>query len=425
MPPRRLAGPPRKRRWQVTPPLTSGPELLEAGGVLAEVPDETGLLLWQTVRDITIWAARADERSEIFAEGAHARRAAALAGEGAPPEPLRGHLLTASGVLKGEVDGEEVAAACIALGKWAEEEGWLATALAFVQSAALASPRDAARAYEVGLLARRRAEYARAETWFRRTVALARQTGDWESYAKAFLGLGNLYRQRGALGGSRQHHVRALRAARRHTMKDLQGAALHNLCVVAIESGHPRRAQDYARKAFEAYGPRHERLPVLAHDVAYFWSTRGDFSRALPVFRAVLAWITRPADRLQVFANIARAAGGMGDREAFEEAAAEARKLIEGEEVQETAAQAWLDLAHGAASTGAWQRAEDWAERSAELARERRESRIRTQAEELLESARTEQRVVPFQAKGRRSDLSDDAEGLQRDLLDSLRHMVA
>jgi tetratricopeptide (TPR) repeat protein len=393
--------------------------------VLAEVRDDTGLLLWQAVRDISIWTAHPDERDALFAPDAYSSRRAALEAAGSLEEHLRGPLLAAAEVLRGETDGAAVAEACTTVGSWAERQGWLSTALAFVQSAALASPRDAARAYEVGLLARRRAEYARAETWFRRTVALARQTGDWESYAKAFLGLGNLYRQRGALGGARHHHVRALRAARRHTMKELQAAALHNLCVVAIESGHPRRAQDYARKAFDAYGTSHERLPVLAHDVAYFWSTRGDFMRALPVFRAVLAWITRPADRLLVFANIARAAGGMGDREAFEEAWTQTTEMIEGDEVRETAAQAWLDLAHGAASAGAWKRAEESASRAGELARERRESRIRSQADELLESARSEQRVVPFQAKGRRSDLSDDAEGLQRDLLDSLRHRVA
>jgi tetratricopeptide (TPR) repeat protein len=409
----------------VTPPLTSGPELLEAGGVLSEVPGDAGFLLWQSVRDISLWSSLPDERAALFATGAHGRRVAAVRSLDDLPPQQRTQLVAAAEVLTGEADGGELAEACAALGAWAEQKGWLATALAFFQAAALASPREPARAYRVGQLARRRAEYARAETWFRRTVALARQAGEWEPYVQAFLGLGNLYRQRGALGGARHQHVRALRAARRHSMKELQGAALHNLCVVAIESGHPRRAQDYARKAFEAYGPHHERLPVLAHDVAYFWSTRGDFARALPIFRAVLAWIGRPAQRLTVYANIARAAGGLGEREAFEGAWAEAQRLIEGEEVSETAAQAWLDLALGASSLGAWERAEQAAARAIALGRERREGRIRAQAEEVLESARSQKHVVPFQAKGRRSDLSEDAEGLQRDLLDSLRDMVA
>jgi tetratricopeptide (TPR) repeat protein len=425
MPPRSAAAQPRKRRWQVTPPLTSGPEPLEAGGVLSEFAGDTGFLLWQTVRDVSLWAARPDEREGLFSSTAPARRRDAIEASEGLPAGVRELLLKTAAVLTEDADGDEVAASCGAVGDWAEAKGLLATALAFYQAAALASPRDAALAYRVGQVARRRAEYARAETWFRRTVALARQGGDRESYTVAFLGLGNLYRQRGALVGARNHHVRALRASRRHSMRELQGAALHNLCVVAIESGHPRRAQDYARKAYDAYGPRHEKLPVLAHDVAYFWSTRGDFARALPIFRAVLTWITRPEERLTVFANIARAGGGLGDRKAFEEGWSSALEMIEETAVRETSAQAWLDLAHGAASIGDWKRAESSAERALEQAQERREARTRAQAEELLEAAHRHQHVVPFQAKGRRSDLSDDAEGLQRDLLESLRDMVA
>ena len=88
-----------------------------------------------------------------------------------------------------------------------------------------------------GRLARRRAEYARAETWYRRSIALGRQSGDWATYSMAFGGLGNLYMQRGKLSTARRFHLRALRAARRHSMRGLHGSALHDLAVLASEAG--------------------------------------------------------------------------------------------------------------------------------------------------------------------------------------------
>src|SRR5688500_20400032 len=69
---------------------------------------------------------------------------------------------------------EMVALSCRRISQWSDDDGLLATALAFAQAAATVTPGDAVAAFAVGKLARRRAEYARAETWFRRTIALAR-----------------------------------------------------------------------------------------------------------------------------------------------------------------------------------------------------------------------------------------------------------
>ncbi len=80
---------------------------------------------------------------------------------------------------------------------WAEAEGKLALALGYAQAVALVRTGEARAAYAVGLLARRRAEYARAETWFRRAVMLARQSGDWPAYCLAFVGLGEALRAAG------------------------------------------------------------------------------------------------------------------------------------------------------------------------------------------------------------------------------------
>jgi tetratricopeptide (TPR) repeat protein len=240
----------------------------------------------------------------------------------------------------------------------------------------MAVPHDAGAAYAVGRMARRRAEYSRAETWFRRAIALARQSGDWQSYALAFSGLGNLYMQRGNFPAARRFHVRALRAARRHSLRQIQGAALHDLFVLAAGSNHKDEAERYARGAFEAYGLENPRLSILAHDLAYFWMERGHFAPALTVFEALIPHMTRHEDRLVGLANIVRAAAGAGQRRLFEHTWDEVWDGLTRNEGAENSAQVLLELAHGAAQLGEHERSERAAERAVRTARERGESKI-------------------------------------------------
>jgi hypothetical protein len=192
--PRELRTPTRRtqRRWRVPPALLHGPEALEGAGVLQEIAGEAGLLLWLAVRDVTLWAqALPSVRGELFSEAAEQRRVAALLVadvEAGIEEPLG--VLTEIVGRPTRVRAEKVSFACQQISQWAEVNGSLATALAFAQAAALACPGDAIAGLKVGQLARRHGEHARSETWFRRTNALARQSGDWASYALAFLGHG-------------------------------------------------------------------------------------------------------------------------------------------------------------------------------------------------------------------------------------------
>jgi tetratricopeptide (TPR) repeat protein len=220
----------------------------------------------------------------------------------------------------GSAQPEAVSRACQHIAAWADAEGHSATSIAFAQAAAAALPGDASTAFAVGRTARRRAEYARAETWFRRAIALARQSGDWTSYALAFSGLGNLYVQRGNYPAARRFHVRALRAARRHSLRQIQGSALHDLFVISAAGGSSGEAERMARGAFEAYGAEHPRLSILAHDIAYLWMEQGHFGPALTVFEALLPHLRRHEDRMVGLANIVRASAGAGDRRRFDEA---------------------------------------------------------------------------------------------------------
>lgn len=228
------AAPVRKttRRWRVPPPLTHGPEPLEGGTILEDLPEPLGIILWQTARDVSLWIATPpEERGDLFAAEAMANRRSALSRVGIPAQiekPLSG----LSAVLGDSADSGAIAAASASVSEWAEGEGLLGVALAYQQSVALIRDEDARTAYEVGVLARRRGEDARAETWYRRAVMLSRQSGDWTSYSLAFVGLGDLYVERENDQIARKLYVRARRAAARHSLHEIEKAALDGLAQV-------------------------------------------------------------------------------------------------------------------------------------------------------------------------------------------------
>ncbi|MBW3655700.1 MAG: hypothetical protein KY444_06315, partial [Gemmatimonadetes bacterium] len=176
------------RRWRTPPPLTRGAESLEGMEILREVGGEVGVLLWQAYRNVMFWSTIDEgERGHLFSPHAGERRRQDLA-EARIPAELTEPLDAIAAMLASPdgTDGGAVADACTGIARWAEEEGHMNTALAYTQAASVASPRNARLALAVGQLERRRAELARAETWFRHTIMVARQIGDWESYSRAY-----------------------------------------------------------------------------------------------------------------------------------------------------------------------------------------------------------------------------------------------
>jgi tetratricopeptide (TPR) repeat protein len=402
MQPRKFRVPQRKtqRRWRVPPALKRGDEIFEGLGVLDELTGERGLVLWQSLRDALLWAeAQEDERTSLFSSDAERARMAMILTSAPSPdleEPL-GVLARMLGEPT-QISEEMVALACRRVSQWADDEGLLTTALAFAQAAATVTPGDPGTAFAVGKLARRRAEYARAETWFRRTIALARQIGDWATYSQAFLGLGSMYQQRGNLPAARRFLVRSMRAAQRNSLHSIEGMALHDLFAVAIEADRHEEAGQYARAAFEAYGSHHPAIPRLAQDVAYWWTTQGHYGEALPVLESVLPHFPQAGDRMTVLGSIARAAGGLGQRERFRAAWDEAHDLLRTSNADERAAQGLLDIGHGAATLGLWDKAEIAAREAMETGSRRNEARIRLSAEALMDSVR-HHRAVEVQKK--------------------------
>lgn len=387
----KTAAPRLPRRWRTPPPLTRGSESLEGMEILREVGGEVGILLWQAYRNVMFWAAAEQgERGRLFSAEAGRRRQAEL-GEARIPEELAGPLASIAEMLTAPdtTHGEAVAQACTGIAHWAEEQGHVNTALAYTQAASVAAPRNARLALGVGKLARRRGEAARAETWFRHTVMVSRQVGDWDSYARAYIALGNMLIARGNLPAAGRMHIKALRAARRKGLQQVQGMALHDLFVIAYEMGREEQAEEYARQAFRAYGPGHPSLVALGHDIAYFWMERGYFAQALGIFQRLEPSVTEPRVRLLLTANVARAAAGVGDRDLFRKAWTQVSRLIKDPELQGIVANVMLELARGAALLGEWDRAEQAGQESLDIAVKSGQGKVRFRAETLLDSIRT------------------------------------
>ncbi len=427
--PRRPDAPPRKPRrrwrWHIPPAIVHGAEALEGTEILSEYTGELGLVLWQAVRDISLWSSVTppENRAGLFGPNAGKRRAASIAAAN-PDSEIAPALATVARILEDPAgtSTEQVMLACREISQWADAQGTLATALSFAQAAAFACPGNAASGLRVGQIARRRLEYARAETWFRRTIGLARQARDWASYAEAFLALGTLYMQRGNFPVARQLFIRAYRAAKRHSLRNVLAGSLHNLFWTAVSSGQHDEAEALSRTTFEAYDPESPRVPAFAHDVAYFWVSRGQFAPALSVFQALLPHINVPTERLAILGSTARAAGGAGDRDRFDEVGPEIWKLIRGSEVGEQAAGVLTDLARGAASLGRWNEAEEAAKAAEELATEAGQAQVQITAQAILDAVRHERR---FETNVQAAETTSSVDGLATDLVRTLDEYAA
>lgn len=407
---------PRRRwRWHVPPALVHGAEALEGAEVLDEMGGAVGVVLWQAMRDVTLWGGvrEPEERPGLFAGGAGARLRE-MAREAGTDAALEAPITTIAAMVDAPAAAQEpeVMAACRQISAWADERH-PATSLAFAVAASVAAPTSATAAVRVGLLARRRGDDARAETWFRRSVGLGRQARDWASYSEAFLGLGDLYRRRGNHAAARRFQIRALRASRRHSLRELQGRALHDLFHVAAETGAHGEAQDFARAALRAYPPGNPRLAALAHDVATLWVAQGRYVPALQLLRAVVPQLHDAGGRVAATAALARAAGGVGERAAFEEAWDQVWPAAHDTVPRENAAPALLELGHGAAALGEWSRVEAAASAARQHATRREEPAVITAADALLDTARTRHPVRP----PAEHDPDEDTDPLAADLV--------
>jgi tetratricopeptide (TPR) repeat protein len=349
------------RRWCIPPAiLREHDETLEASQILEEFTGDLGLLLWNSLRDVTLWSAvDPDRREGLFTFEAAQNRLVLL--QTTPVEPQLEVSLTTLAALVGSPGtavAEIVSLVCLEVSRWALEGGAFGTSLAYAQAAALASPEEAGPAHTVGSLALRWGKGARAETWLRRCIGLARRGKDWPSYALAYVDLGTLYARREKPLAARRFFTQAMRAGRRHGLLATRGAALHGLFLLAMEAGDLDDAERYAKASMRAYGRGHECLPGLLHDIAYLWVTRENFPRAIPMLQKLLVSRTDPDERALTQAILARAAAGTAERRLYEEAWSSAWSLINRPGAPQDNLRIRLELARAAARLRDWVRLE-------------------------------------------------------------------
>jgi tetratricopeptide (TPR) repeat protein len=310
-----------RRLWCLPPAVTREPgETLEGMHVLSELPPAPAHALWTALRDVTLWASTPDERRPaLFTPAAEARRRPE---PGEPLDPaLEVPLATLATVVShaAQASAPVVSLACLDVSKWARAQGAMGTAVSFAQAAALASPDDAQPALAVGRLALQWGRPARAETWLRRAVGLARRARDWESYGSACVSLGEIHLASERLDGAAKYWWLAARVARRQQLRYVRAEAMHGLMRVSMATGDLQTAEPYARAAQRAYGRAHARMPDLRHDMTHLMVRRGEFERVMPLLRRQLGEVNAPGMRMAALALQAHAAAELGDSPLYEQ----------------------------------------------------------------------------------------------------------
>ncbi|MQA88903.1 MAG: hypothetical protein GEU90_01530 [Gemmatimonas sp.] len=378
----------RKQPQRLPPPILHDGETIDSAIVLTEFSGDLGLLLWKTVRSVRLWGELSEgERPQAFGDGALAQRRGWIEGTLVPDE-IRPAMQKAAAVLQPRARAATVCTSCRELSDWANEQGLLGTAIEFLQAAAVVEPANAEVAREVARLAKRRAEYTRAETWYRQAISRARMSRSWYDFSRSYIGLGTVFMHRGNFPQARRALIRGLRAAKRFSIRGLAAAAYHELTVVAIRTDRLDESTRLACLALQTYRVGHPRLPALAHDYGVYLMKAGYAAGALRTFVASPPDFGTPLDRLARAAAIARAAGALGDPSTFTSARETADELLRYPGTLQGATPALLSLARGAASLGDSTLASNYGAAARSGATQRSEFALLHEAETFLDSLR-------------------------------------
>jgi tetratricopeptide (TPR) repeat protein len=338
------------RRWKIPPAVVREPgEQVEGMPVLDEFRDGRGAALFVALRDVLLWGETLpDQRHGLFAAGAPENRRRL----GPPAEELRDAWLRLVELVAGPDAAQpgHVSAACLQVAAWAASAGRHRTALGFTQAAALLQPTSGTAALATGEAAVRAGQPARARTWFHRTIAVARRSGEHAAYARAHLGLGRVLHAQGELDLGAAHLHKALRAAHRYGVHGIRGDALLLLSRIARARGRDEQAErlvDAAVRAQPRDSVERRRIQV---EIARVWLSAGEADRALSLLLAVTETRREWEETAALLGVLVRAAGAVRDRSRFDEAWSRVWHLIRNAPGGAVPAEVYDDLAAGAES---------------------------------------------------------------------------
>ncbi len=355
---------------------------MEGSGVLDEVSGSLGVVLWQRLRDVHLWAtATPNSRADLFHPPAQPLDTSDV------PEALVGPIALLSSLASQPQTADSVSKACLAISGWAAEHGYLTTEHSFAEVAALADLTNSECAYVAGRAARRRGLYEHGREWFRRAIGLARRKGDDAAYSLAYLAWALLEAQAGNDAVARRKLVRAWRSAKHGRVHRLMGMTRQAMIPYAVAEGDQDAAFRHTVAAARFLGDDEDDLPRVASDAGALFSLYGHFTVALSLYDAAFPRLLRPADRVAGLANIGRAAAALGQRARFEECwngFQEALATQGGEHLLPS----MLEIAEGARTLGQLTRATGIARQVARLAEGKGSVGIRALAEALERAVR-------------------------------------
>jgi tetratricopeptide (TPR) repeat protein len=150
---------------------------------------------------------------------------------------------------------------------------------------------------QLGLIARKQGEYAKARAWYEQALALLRDTDFSPSeQTQALNGLGTIYRQQGEFDAARQCYEQALALSHAAGNRLGEAEAFNNLGVTAFYQSHFAEAGTYHRQALEirrAIGDRAGEgislgnLASVTRDAGDYVQALGYFSEALTIQKAI------------------------------------------------------------------------------------------------------------------------------------------
>jgi tetratricopeptide (TPR) repeat protein len=393
---------------------------------MAELPPGAAVPTWRVLRTVLLWAAEEPDDREALLESLPLREWEEKLLTDTFDADLRLPLAVVVGELaRGpQTVATRVSWACLCVADWALAHRASRTALGFAEAAALVSPDHPRYAWVAGRILRTFGRFKDSGLWLRRAVRIATRSGDWEAQSRGLNSLGGTWIDRGDYREARRLLLNALRSVQRRRVRSCEGETLHNLFVVHYALGEWSEAEKYARAAFDAYRPGHERLPALAHDVAFFWLERGYFSRALTVLLALEPLLASNGDRLHLLASSARAAGAAGDPELFQRLWSDAWALVtSATDETRVAASALVELAVGASSLSRWDQAREALELAHELAKKRGEQDVVFRVETAMVAVRAQRTAETARSAPRNGSSVGDA--LARSVVASLASAVA
>jgi tetratricopeptide (TPR) repeat protein len=369
-------------------------------GILDDLPDAVGLVLWQDARHLRDWAeSPPDERRELFSRPraeATAKRRSAVASAGELADALAAFAELKAAPIASDV--RDVARGCEAIVEWAVEREHTRTAIEFAELAATVDPSSPKLANLAGRVTRNANDYDRAEVWFKRGIGLARESENIAEQVWGHLGYAKVCREQGWLSTASKHLNRGSRLAWKAGPPSLAASAQHDLLYMLMINGQLREAAEHAHRAFSWYPKNDPRIPFFAADVGLMLVLDRRFASAARLLRAALRILPQPSARVAVLALTARAFAGAGEPEEFAVFRSRALKLLPRHPGMEVVAR-W-HLAEADLLRGAWTTARAEAEHAFTLATNQNDPELIRLSRSLLVRIAAEVRPKPGRGMG-------------------------